>query len=291
MDSNHRTLLFVLGGLLLVSFVWEGLILLAGGVAGPYFTLMATVLMFFPAIAGFAYLRRTGRSARPILTQVGKKRYLLAAVLLPVAVTVLVIGGAVAAGLMTQTLYDGATGLVSLPGVEGQQIPVGSFLLQFIVTMVVGIVVTSIATFGEEFGWRGVFQNRLVAQYGVVAGLVVLGLFWGIWHAPIISAGYNFPGYPLLGSLVFMPLFTLGASGVFAWLTLRSGSFWPAVLAHASFNSTAGPLIYLPVFEADPLVKYLLFILPWAVLGIAAIVHLKMTEGSGVWELYPKEDL
>jgi membrane protease YdiL (CAAX protease family) len=290
-NAEHRTLLFVLGGLLLVSFVWEGVILSLGGVAGPYFTLMATALMFFPAIAGFMYLRRTGRSARPILTQVGKKRYLLAAVLLPVAVTVLVIAVAVASGVMTQTLYDGATGLVNLPGVEGQQIPVGSFLLQFIVTMVVGIAVTSIATFGEEFGWRGVFQNRLVAQYGVVAGLVFLGIFWGIWHAPIIYAGYNFPGYPLLGSLVFMPLFTLGTSGVFAWLTLRSGSFWPAVLAHASFNSTAGPLIYLPVFGADPLVKYLLFILPWAVLGIAAIVHLKMTEGSGVWELYPTEDL
>ena len=102
---------------------------------------------------------------------------------------------------------------------------------------------------------------------------------------------YNFPGYPLLGSLVLMPLFTLGASGVFAWLTLRSGSFWPAVLAHASFNSTAGPLIYLPVFEAEPLVKYLLFVVPWVVLGIAGILHLKMTEGTGAWDLYPAEDL
>jgi len=291
MDSNHRTLLLVLGGLLLVSFLWQGVILLVGGVAGPYFTLMATALMFFPTIAGLVYLRRTGRSARPILTQVGKKRYLLAAVLFPVVLTVLVIAVAVASGVMTQTLYDGATGLVNLPGLEGQQISVGAFVLQFLVTMVVGIAVTSVATFGEEFGWRGVFQNRLIAQYGVVAGLVFLGLFWGIWHAPIIYSGYNFPGYPLLGSLVLMPLFTLGTSGVFAWLTLRSGSFWPAVLAHASFNSTAGPLFYLPVFEAAPLTRYLLFVLPWAVLGIAAILHLKMTEGSGVWHLYPKEDL
>lgn len=291
MEREHRTLLLVMGGLLLVSFIWEGLILLAGGVAGPSFTLMATALMFFPAVAGFLYLRRTGRSARPILTAVGKKRYLIAAALLPVAVTVVVIGGAVAAGVMTQTLYDGTTGMITLPGTDGEQIAVGVFVLQFLVTMVVGIAVTSIATFGEEFGWRGVFQNRLVAKYGVVAGLVFLGIFWGIWHAPIIYAGYNFPGYPLLGSLVFMPLFTLGASGVFAWLTLRSGSFWPAVLAHASFNSTAGPLIYLPVFEAEPLVKYLLFVVPWAVLGIAGILHLKMTEGTGAWALYPAEDL
>ncbi len=291
MESNHRTLLLVMGGLLLVSFLWQGVILLVGGVAGPYFTLLATALMFFPTIAGLVYLRQTGRSARPILTQVGKKRYLLAAILFPVVLTVLVIAGAVASGVMTQTLYDGATGLVNLPGLEGQQISVGSFVLQFLVTMVVGIAVTSIATFGEEFGWRGVFQNRLIARYGVVAGLVFLGLFWGIWHAPIIYAGYNFPGYPLLGSLVLMPLFTLGTSGVFAWLTLRSGSFWPAVLAHASFNSTAGPLFYLPVFEAAPLTRYLLFVLPWAVVGIAAIVHLKMTEEAGVWELYPKEDL
>ena len=59
MESNDRTLLLVMGGLLLVSFAWEGLILLAGGVAGPYFTLMATALMFFPTVAGLLFLRRT----------------------------------------------------------------------------------------------------------------------------------------------------------------------------------------------------------------------------------------
>ncbi|WFN34268.1 CPBP family intramembrane metalloprotease [Methanogenium sp. S4BF] len=291
MQSEHRNLLLMMGGLLLISFIWEGLVLLFGGVAGPYFTLMATLLMFFPTIAGLVYLRRTKRSAKPILTAVGKKRYLLAAVLVPVVGTILVIWAAVATGVITQTLYDSATGLINLPGMDGQQISVDSFVLQFIATMMIGIAITSIATFGEEFGWRGVMQNRLIAQYGVVAGLVFLGLFWGIWHAPIIYAGYNFPGYPLLGSLVLMPLFTLGTSGVFAWLTLRSGSFWPAVLAHASFNSTAGPIIYLPVFEAAPLTRYLLFVIPWTVIGIAAIIHLKMTENRGVWHLYPENDL
>jgi membrane protease YdiL (CAAX protease family) len=291
MDSEHRNLLLLMGGLLVISFVWEGIIILAGGVAGPYFTLMAGLLMFFPAIAGFVYLRRTGKSAKPILTAVGKKRYLLAAVLVPIVITILVIGAAVATGLMTQTLYDSATGLINSPAMDGQQIPVSSFLLQFVISMVLGIAITSIATFGEEFGWRGVIQNRLIKHYGVVAGLVILGLFWGLWHAPIIYSGYNFPGYPLLGSLVFMPLFTLGTSGVFAWLTLRAGSFWPAVLAHAAINSVAGPLFYLPVFEAAPLTRYLLFVIPWAVAGIAAIVHLKMTENTRAWHLYPENDL
>lgn len=291
MDDKLRNLLILMGGLLLISFVWEGIIILMGGITGPYFTLMAAFLMFFPAIAGFVYLRRTGQSARPILTAVGKKRYLLAAVLVPIMITILVIWSAVATGVMTQTLYDSATGLVTLPNGDGQQISVTAFLAQIIITSVVGIAITSIATFGEEFGWRGVIQNRLIAHYGVVAGLVILGLFWGIWHAPIIYGGYNFPGYPLIGSLVFMPLFTLGTSGVFAWLTLRAGSFWPAVLAHASINSIAGPLIYLPVFEAAPLTRYTLFVVPWLVAGIAAIVHLKLTEGRGVWVLYPDNDL
>jgi membrane protease YdiL (CAAX protease family) len=291
MDREHRSLLLLLAGLLLISFVWEGIIHFAGGVTGPYFTLMAGFLMFFPAIAGFVYLRRTGQSAKPILTAVGKRRYLLAAVLIPIIITILVCWTAVATGVMTQTLYDSATGLINSPGANGQQIPVATFLLQFVLTAVIGIAITSIATFGEEFGWRGVIQNRLIAQYGVVAGLVILGLFWGIWHAPIIYGGYNFPGYPLLGSLVLMPLFTLGTSGVFAWLTLRAGSFWPAVLAHASINSVAGPLIYLPVFEAAPLTRYLLFVVPWVVVGCVAIVHLKLTEGSAVWYLYPEHDL
>jgi len=291
MNREHRSLLLLLGGLLLVSFVWEGIILFAGGVAGQYFTVMAGLLMFFPAIAGFVYLRRTGQRANPILTAVGKKRYLLAAALIPIIIAILVCWTAVAAGVMTQTLYDSATGLVNSPGGNGQQIPVGSFLLQFVFTAVIGIAITSIATFGEEFGWRGVIQNRLIQHYGIVAGIVILGLFWGIWHAPIIYGGYNFPGYPLLGSLVLMPLFTLGTSGVFAWLTLRAGSFWPAVLAHASINSVAGPLFYLPVFEAEPLTRYLLFVVPWVVAGVAAIVHLKLTEETGVWNLYPENDL
>ncbi|KAF1073644.1 hypothetical protein MKMG_02112 [Methanogenium sp. MK-MG] len=43
MDSDHRNLLLLMGGLLLISFVWEGIILLVGGVAGPYF---GTVLIY-----------------------------------------------------------------------------------------------------------------------------------------------------------------------------------------------------------------------------------------------------
>jgi len=86
-----------------------------------------------------------------------------------------------------------------------------------------------------------------------------------------------------------MTLFCIGTSGVLAWLTLRAGSLWPAVLAHASINSVMGPLINMPQFEIEPLNRYLLFVGTCLVLGVLAIIHLKRTEGTGAWALYLPE--
>ncbi len=30
---------------------------------------------------------------------------------------------------------------------------------------------------------------------------LLVGTIWGVWHAPLIMAGFNDPGYPILGVL------------------------------------------------------------------------------------------
>ena len=289
MTRDRRSLLTFITGLLIVSFLWEGAILLLGGITGPYFVLLAVILMYFPALGALVYLRQRGLAWRRLVTTAGKRWYLLAAVVAPVLVSVATLTLAAATGLIAQALVDPATGLVNTP-VPGVQLPVGIFILQFLVSLVLGVAITSLATFGEEFGWRGVFQNLFIREFGVVQGILLLGLIWGIWHAPLIYSGYNFPGYPLLGAFVLMPLLTIGFSGVFAWLTLRSGSLWPAVLAHASINSTAAGLLYWPQFEGELLTKYLLLVIPWFVLGILAILDLKRSEGTGAWKCFWPEE-
>jgi membrane protease YdiL (CAAX protease family) len=96
---------------------------------------------------------------------------------------------------------------------------------------------------GEEFGWRGYLQIRLLADRPLAAA-VVTGLIWGAWHYPIILAGYERYESPPLGLLIF-PVLTVLLSIIFGWLRLRTGSVWSASLAHASTNAVGGSLTAL----------------------------------------------
>src|SRR5439155_3884462 len=55
---------------------------------------------------------------------------------------------------------------------------------------------------GEEFGWRGYLQMRLLPGRPLGAA-VATGVIWGIWHYPILLMGYNFPVHRLAGLGVF----------------------------------------------------------------------------------------
>lgn len=90
---------------------------------------------------------------------------------------------------------------------------------------------------GEELGWRGFLQGVLVEKVGTTRGIVLLGLIWSFWHLPALLAGYNYPAHPVLGALVLFPAQLIAASFFLAWLTIRSGSFWPAAIAHGAVNS------------------------------------------------------
>ena len=37
---------------------------------------------------------------------------------------------------------------------------------------------------------------------------LIYGALWGLWHAPIIVGGYNYPGYPVLGVIMMCALTT-----------------------------------------------------------------------------------
>lgn len=101
----------------------------------------------------------------------------------------------------------------------------------------IGIVVSASRALGEEIGWRGflIWEMRKVMPFWAVG--VVSGLIWCVWHWPaIILLDYNSgAGNPTLSLL----LFTIGIvphSIVYAYLTFRSKSLWPAVILHASHN-------------------------------------------------------
>ena len=52
-------------------------------------------------------------------------------------------------------------------------------------------------------GWRGYLLQKLSKEYSVQKSIIISGIIWGIWHAPIIAMGHNYGtgyvGAPWLG--------------------------------------------------------------------------------------------
>ena len=115
----------------------------------------------------------------------------------------------------------------------------------FIIIQTAACIATSLINilqmFGEEFGWRGYLLPKLMPLGGRKAVLLV-GIIWAIWHWPSIFMGaqylFGYWGQPVVGPLLFV-WYLLPVSTVYGWLTLRSGSVWPAAIAHGVNNACA----------------------------------------------------
>jgi membrane protease YdiL (CAAX protease family) len=97
--------------------------------------------------------------------------------------------------------------------------------------------INSVAAFGEELGWRGFLWPRL-APMGFWRASGLSGVIWGLWHAPIILWGFNYPRAPLLGVIWMCVLTTILGTWI-NWLKERTGSTLLASWVHGVFNSQA----------------------------------------------------
>jgi membrane protease YdiL (CAAX protease family) len=87
---------------------------------------------------------------------------------------------------------------------------------------------------GEELGWRGYLLPRLLARYQAVTASLILGVFWWLWHLPLVwTTGAAIEGQPL--GLLLADL--LAKSLIFTYVFLGTqGSVLIAILLHASTN-------------------------------------------------------
>lgn len=140
-----------------------------------------------------------------------------------------------------------------LASAAGMQSPV-YLVAGFISTVIVGPLLGILIAFGEEYGWRGYLQGELV-KLGRVKGVLLVGVVWGIWHAPAIAMGHNYPGHPLQGPIAFL-IFNLFLSIFLGYLVLKTGSVWLAAFAHASLNSGYSWLTVMVHTPNDPLYSF-----------------------------------
>ncbi len=237
--------------------VWA-LIALQGGLARlpiPILGALLVLAMYAPTAGTLAAWAWADRAALRLsgVQRRGPWRWLLVAYL---AVPLLLLAGAalsVATGVQqVDPTFQVLRETFARQGLEPPPPPpLGLALLFALPSFLVAPLLNVLATIGEELGWRGYLFARL-RPLGVRRAALLVGLVWGIWHAPLIAQGYNYPGAPALGPLLMTGL-TLTYGVLLAWLRVRSGSVWPAALAHGALNAEAGTVAVF-LTPADPLV-------------------------------------
>lgn len=108
----------------------------------------------------------------------------------------------------------------------------GSFFSAFLVA---GII----APFAEEFLFRGVIYRTLNRYFSIITSILVQAILFGIFHGNMVQGVYA----------TFLGI-------VFGYITYKSKSLWPAVIAHMSNNILALTLPYILPSSIDSLLGY-----------------------------------
>jgi membrane protease YdiL (CAAX protease family) len=300
---QRRRLAVFLGVTFAVSWATAAVIYALGGVgAGP--TLALGIPLWLVLLAGpYMWGPAVGHVATRWLTDEGFDRdgmgfrvrtHPLPWLVAWVAPLLLILAGAGLYFLVYPDLFGGMAAvadlLATLEAETGQAIqlsPAAFLAVQIVQALVAAPLLNSVATFGEEFGWRGYLLPKL-APLGWRRALLAHGAVWGVWHWPVTAMGYNYgldyTGAPWLG-LAAMTVATVGLGVFLGWVTLRSGSVFPAVVGHAMINGGAGlatlfaTAVPNPVFGPTPV--GLVGVGPW--LAVAAVLFVRTD-----W-LYPEE--
>ncbi|MBD5500459.1 MAG: CPBP family intramembrane metalloprotease [Lachnospiraceae bacterium] len=140
---------------------------------------------------------------------------------------------------------------------------------------------------GEEWGWRGYLLPKLLKQFKVVPAVLIDGIIWGIWHAPLIVLGHNYgtgyPGFPITGILA-MCVFCVVIGTIFSYVTIKTNSCVPAILGHSMINGFATIGIYFTSLE-NP---YNVFLGP-APTGIIGGTGFIVLAAYLLWKLHKEE--
>ncbi|HEX7352031.1 CPBP family intramembrane glutamic endopeptidase [Brachybacterium sp.] len=223
---------------------------LGDGLATPWFPVVAIAMMMTPTIAALAVVLFVEPSPHKAATlglwPLRPVRRLIGYAALGIVVSIVLVLAALPVGALFgvypadfvhfsafQQTLDENSGGAELP------LPIGALVAIQLITLPVASLINLIPALGEELGWRGWLLPKLM-PLGTLWALLISGIIWGLWHAPLILLGYNYPSAPGWLGVTAMVIMCILVGAVFSWLRLRSGSIWPPALAHAAFNGAGG---------------------------------------------------
>lgn len=137
----------------------------------------------------------------------------------------------------------------------------GIFYGQILISIAVAPLANILFAAGEALGWQGYLLPKLCNKFGTVKAMLISGVLWGVWYAPMIALGQNYGTdyflYPITG-IVLMILFCVSVGSIMSYFTLRVGSIIPAVLIGSAVKGLASIGIYFVNSDATTLSEMLL---------------------------------
>lgn len=266
MQKINKTAVF-----LSITFSVNLLMVLIFVLSGYEYTgLSATILgisyMFVPMVAAFIVEKGIHKQPvrRTLKISFSFNRWFITGWLLPLVLAILTLG--------ISLLFPG---IVFSPDMEGMfkrfeetlnpeqleqmrqamnLLPVHPFWIGIVQGLIAGITINAVAAFGEELGWRGF----LIAEFKEMSfwkASLWIGFIWGIWHAPVILLGHNYPQHPELG-VFMMTAWCILLAPLFTYITIKAKSVIAASILHGTINAFAGVPIMVIMGGDDLLVGF-----------------------------------
>lgn len=160
--------------------------------------------------------------------------------------------------------------LVLIAAMQGEMLDMKDSLgsvvsLGNLLSLAINFFVVFLPFFGEEYGWRYFLQPLLQRRFGLVKGVVLLGVLWGIWHLPLDFFYYSTPEYGMTS--VAAQVVTCVTLGIFISYTyMKTENIWVPVIIHYLYNN----MIALSSGESAGIAKQMF---GWEEVGMLLLVN------------------
>lgn len=158
---------------------------------------------------------------------------------------------------------------------------VAAYKTDLLIKFFTAAVLDCINSFGVEWGFRAYLLPKLYRKFGVIPAVLLSGFASGLWYAPLVAVGLYYGegnvGFPVV-NIIAMCIFGMVTGVIYSFLSLRTGSIFPAVFAHSAINILMSQAVLFTHdggnFFVGPSPTGILSGFPFIIVAALCLVHL-----------------